>query len=111
MIETGWTVRLSAEAEHDFPRIPDYPIGTYGERQSDLYKTLIQESLATLSPGPEVPGSVARDDIRPGLRSVHISRPGRRGRHFIVYHAVSDNLVVVLRILHDAMDLPRHIPY
>ena len=110
MIETGWTVRLSTEAEHDFLHILDYTIETYGERQSDLYKTLIQESLSALSSGPDVPGNMMRDDIRLGLRSIHISRPGRRGRHFIVYRAVQDNLIVVLRILHDAMDLPRHIP-
>jgi toxin ParE1/3/4 len=35
---------------------------------------------------------------------------GRRGRHFIMYRAASGNVIEVVRILHDAMDLARHIP-
>ncbi len=110
MIEKYWTVRLSAEVENDFYSILDYTIETFGERQADPYKTLIQEALSTLSSGPEAPGSKTRNDIQAGLRSLHISSPGRRGQHFIIYSAAPDNLIVVLRILHDAMDLPRHIP-
>lgn len=31
-------------------------------------------------------------------------------RHFIVYRVVSRELVVILRVLHDSMDLARHLP-
>ena len=110
MTETHWDIRLGAEAKKDFTRILEYTSDIFGQRQSDIYKTLIQESLAALMAGPSAPGSVARDEIRPGLRSLHVARRGRHGRHFIIYRAASDNFIVVLRILHDAMDLVSHIP-
>lgn len=56
------------------------------------------------------PGSAGRDEILIGLRTVHVARRGHRGRHFIKYRAADDQVIEVLRILHDAMDLVRHIP-
>lgn len=110
MIAAHWDIRLSADAENDFVRIIEYSIDAFGERQTDLYRGLIFDALSALAAGPDVAGSIGRDDIRSGLRSLHITRQGRRGRHFIVYRAAPDNVIVVLRILHDAMDLARHIP-
>ena len=65
--------------------------------------------VAALEAGPEIAGSAARDEIPPGLRSLHVGRLGRRGRHFILYRPAVGEVVEVLRILHDAMDLARHI--
>lgn len=49
----------------------------------------------------------AREDIAPGLRLLHA---GGRGRHVLLFRPAGDNVIMVLRILHDAMDLARHIP-
>ena len=68
------------------------------------------ETLPALESGPVAPGSATRDEIMPGLRSLHIARRGRPGRHFILYRAADGNVVEVLRILHDAMELSRHMP-
>ena len=41
------------------------------------------------------------------------SSQGRKGRHFIMFRTGHDKdrkVIEVLRILHDAMDLPRHLP-
>ncbi|MEI9987232.1 MAG: type II toxin-antitoxin system ParD family antitoxin [Aliidongia sp.] len=110
MTGVRWGIRLGAVAEADFARILEYTSDTFGQRQSDLYRNLIQEALAALAAGPEVPGSIARDDIRPGLCSLHVARRGRRGRHLIIYRTAPGNLILVLRILHDSMDFPRHAP-
>jgi toxin ParE1/3/4 len=59
-----------------------------------------------------VPGAKPRDDIAPGLRSLHVARSGRKGRHIIIFRARGSDktaVIEVLRILHDAMDLPRHL--
>ena len=59
-----------------------------------------------------MPGARKRDDIAGGLMTLHVARGQRRGRHLILYRArtTSDPPVVdVLRLLHDAMDLPRHL--
>jgi len=60
--------------------------------------------------GPDVLGSRARDDISPGLRTLDVARRGRRGRHFLLYRATADLEIEILRILHDAMELRRHLP-
>jgi toxin ParE1/3/4 len=46
---------------------------------------------------------------------MHVTRNGRKGRHFVLFRADADADAVsrqidVLRILHDSMDLARHRP-
>ena len=54
---------------------------------------------------------MARDEIIPGIRTLHVERHGRRGRHFLVYRAADGQTVEIGRILHDRMDLQRHLPF
>ena len=105
-----WRIRLGREAERDFSAILRYTADNFGGRQAGLYKTLLIDALAALGDGPDIPGSAARDEIAPGLRTLHVSRRGRPGRHFILYRAGQGRVVEILRILHDAMDLARHVP-
>ena len=97
-------------AEKDFARILKYTRDTFGERQVEAYRATLLEALAALTAGPDVPGSTARDDILAGLRTLHVARQGRRGRHFVMYRAGQGHVIEVVRIVHDAMDLARHVP-
>ena len=45
-----------------------------------------------------------------GLYTFHVARHGRRGRHFLLYTVAPGRIVEILRILHDNMDLQRHLP-
>jgi toxin ParE1/3/4 len=110
LIALVWRIRLGAEAEKDFARILGYTQDTFGPRQAEIYQATILEALESLGFGPDVPGSIARDEIRPHLRSLHVARRGHRGRHLILYRSGHGRLIEVIRILHDAMDLARHIP-
>jgi toxin ParE1/3/4 len=83
---------------------------TFGAPQADIYQVTLINALAAPDSGPDMPGSVARDEILPGLSSLHVARLGRRGRHFIMYRAAPGQVIEVVRVLHDAMDLARHIP-
>jgi toxin ParE1/3/4 len=105
-----WRIRLGSEAEKDFARILKYTKDTFGPRQVEVYRATLLEALAALDAGPDVLGSVAREEIFPNLRTLHVSCRGRRGRHFIMYRAVQGHVIGVVRILHDAMDLARHVP-
>jgi toxin ParE1/3/4 len=105
-----WRIRFGIEAENDLAGILKYTKDTFGRRQVDIYRVTVLEALAALDAGPDVPGSVPRNEIRPGLRTLHVARHGRRGRHFIMYRAADDHVIEVVRILHDAMDLARHLP-
>ena len=110
MTRTQWRIRLGAEAEKDFAHILKHTRDNFGDRQVAIYQRTLLEALALLENGPDAPGSAARDEILNGLRTVHVARRGRRGRHFIMCCAADDQVIEVLRILHDAMDLARHIP-
>ncbi len=110
MTTTRWKVRLGVEAEKDFVRILKYTADTFGEWQASIYKAKLTDAIAALESGPDAPGSVSRDEILPNLRSLHVARHRRGGRHFIMYRATTGQVIEVVRILHDAMDLARHIP-
>jgi toxin ParE1/3/4 len=100
-----WRVRLSEPAEQDFLTILNWTGENFGRRQARVYRRTLIAALAALHDGPDVPGSVVRDEIQPGLRSLHVARTGRRGRHFVLHRTAVATTVEVIRILHDAMDL------
>ncbi|QQP91039.1 type II toxin-antitoxin system RelE/ParE family toxin [Skermanella sp. TT6] len=77
------------------------------------YSRTLGASLKDLSEGPDVVGVRVRDDISPGLYSLHVARKGRKGRHIVLYRASvsgEEAFVDVLRILHDSMDIMTHLP-
>jgi toxin ParE1/3/4 len=111
VVETaGWRIRLGAAAEVDFANIVTWTAQEFGARQAGLYRETLVNALAELGRGPEVAGSMARDEIASGLRSLHVARRGRRGRHFILYRVAPGRLIEIVRILHDSMDTRRHLP-
>lgn len=111
MAERKWRVRLGAAAELDFANILRWTTENFGARQSRRYRDTLVRAIGELANGPEVGGSKARDEIMRGLRTLHVARHGRRGRHFLLYRAVSGNIIEIGRILHDGMDMQRHLPF
>jgi toxin ParE1/3/4 len=110
LTQASWRIRLGAEAEKDFVRILKYTKDNFGQGQVEVYGATLLDALALLDNGPDVSGSAARDEIQSGLRSLHVARQGRHGRHLILYRTAPGNVNEVVRILHDAMDLARHVP-
>jgi toxin ParE1/3/4 len=110
---TGWTVRLTQSAERDFTDIVHWSVQRFGPTQARIYAETVSIALQDLAAtGPTLAGVVARDEISPGLSTLHVARNRRKGRHFILFRVTGRNqhVIDVLRILHDAMDLPRHVP-
>lgn len=111
--EGRWVVRLAAVAERDFQQIVLWTAQQFGAAQARVYAATLSSALEALSAGPAVIGAQARDDIARGLYTLHVARQGRKGRHFVKFRASRDHrlqIIEVLRLLHDAMDLPRHLP-
>ena len=107
-----WRIRLSATAEADYRNILRWTAQRFGEAQAVAYHDVLADAIAALANGPEVPGARKRDDIASGLMTLHVARGQRRGRHAILYRARATSeppMVDVLRLLHDAMDLSRHV--
>jgi toxin ParE1/3/4 len=108
-----WVVRLTSAAESDFAQIVRWTASQFGARQAQTYARTLSLAIEALSAeGPDVLGAVARGDIAADLRSLHVARSGRKGRHIVIFRVrtVDESPVIeVLRMLHDAMDLPRHV--
>ena len=110
MAERRWRVRLGAAAELDFANILRWTTENFGLRQSRVYRDTLVQAIGELADGPNVAGSMARDEIIAGLRTLHVARRGRRGSHFLMYRAAPNSTIEIVRILHDKMDLRRHVP-
>jgi toxin ParE1/3/4 len=107
--ERRWRVRLGAAAEVDFANILKWTAENFGARQSRVYRDTLVQAIGELAEGPDVACSRARDEIMPGLRTLHVARRGRRGSHLLMYRTVKGTIEIV-RILHDRMDLQRYLP-
>jgi len=105
-----WKLRLAAQAELDFFEIITWTLENFGERQAETYAETLTLAIEALHDGPEQLRAKAQDDIGPGIRTLHVARRGRSGRHFVVFSEAKDKYIDVLRLLHDSMDLARHIP-
>jgi toxin ParE1/3/4 len=98
---------ISASARRDIANVLDASVQGWGAAQGRNYRLLIEQALNDLLQQPEHPASRARDEIQPGLRSFHIARQGRPARHLILYRLADTGDLQVLRLVHDAMDLPQ----
>lgn len=106
-----WQVRLSAAAERDFQSILTWTAEQFGAVQARSYADILTAAILALNGGPDILGARPRDEIAPGLRVLHAARHGRRARHLLLYRAGPDAVIEVLRILHDAMDIERHLSH
>ena len=110
--------RLSEAAETDIIDILVWSEAQFGEPARRRYQRLILTGLTDIATDPARPGSVERPELGDGVRSWHLrdSRDRARGvegvvqrpRHFIIYRSV-DAHILIGRILHDAMELERHL--
>ena len=110
MLPQNWRARLSAAAERDFASIIEWTNERFGARQARLYRDALEEGIRTLGNGPDVPRAKPRDDIIAGVWSLHIATNRRRGRHLLLYRVTGTNTIEIARILHDSMDIARHLP-
>lgn len=105
-----WKVRLTAAAEADVRAIFLWTVEHFGVEQARRYRQTIFAALRDLGDGPEGAGVRDRVELGRGLKSLHVARHGRRGRHLILFAAGAEDRIQILRILHDSMDLARHLP-
>jgi len=112
--------RLSAPAQQDIIEILAYTTQHFGEAARRRYETLLVKAFQDVAVDPHLRGSRLRPDIGVGVLTYHLrhtrehARSSLRGvrspRHFLLYRVISAELVGIGRILHDAMDVERHLP-
>ncbi|MFM9863889.1 MAG: type II toxin-antitoxin system RelE/ParE family toxin [Micropepsaceae bacterium] len=104
----GWSVRLSDLAERDVRDIAVWTHNTFGTVQAERYSDALSLTLERLLGGPHVAGVRERLEISKGLFSLRVRVKRRQGRHSIFFR-VDQGEILIVRILHDAMDLDRQL--
>jgi len=103
---------LTRGARQDIRGILAYTLRTFGTLQFGRYRDLIARCVRLIQLDPVHPASKSLDGVAPGLRTLHLRHAAAgatSGRHVLVY-VTRGNDIFVLRVLHDSMDLPRHLP-
>ncbi len=93
--------RLRPKARADIDDIWSYSYRTWGTQQARRYVAVLRDVCTELATDPALGRS--RDDLHEGLRVYPA------GRHLIFY-LTADRGIDVVRILHERMDIARHLP-
>lgn len=91
---------LSNQADEDLADIYLYSYGTFGEAQADVYFLALRDCLQMLANNPRI--GRAADYLRPGLLW------HRHARH-VVFYLIEETGIFIVRVLHDSMDMARHV--
>lgn len=112
--------RVSNTARADIVDILRLSQTQFGDQARQRYQMLILAALQALADTPCRIGSHDRDELAPGLRSYHLiySRQQakqthgmvKKPRHIVFYRVANDDIIEVVRLLHDAMEVQLHLP-
>lgn len=94
-------MRLSKLAFGDLDSIYSFRRQKWGSEQADRYVEAIWAAFEKVAQAPE--RCRLRNELHPGCRICFV------GRHAILYR-IHEGRVEIARVLHDAMDFPRHVP-
>lgn len=93
---------LTNKAVDDLTNIWNYTIDTWSEHQADSYYNMLIESCQKITEHPRLYGA-NYDDIIEGLRGY------RANKHIIFYMIMPNDDILVIRILHQRMDLKHRL--
>ena len=102
------SVSLAAAAQADLDTIAAWTTENFGPAQAQSYIEVIVDTIDELTAQTSPSRSLARDEVAKGMRTLHMRKRGRRGRHFLLYAETADE-VKIQRVLHDSMELSRHL--
>lgn len=92
---------VAPQAQQDIIDILRYTGETWGQEQILSYGNKIDEAFNTIGRNPEI-----------GRRSSELPETHRLyavGSHFVVYRRIQGEVIAVVRMLHQRMNLTRHI--
>jgi toxin ParE1/3/4 len=111
---------VSRAAQADIESILAWTEEHFGEEGRLRYEALLVQALLDVGKNPDRPGSGGRPEIASDARTYHLFHSRnrvarsigriRRPRHFLLYRLGGDRRIEIGRVLHDSMDLPRHLP-
>ncbi|CAI8956132.1 type II toxin-antitoxin system RelE/ParE family toxin [Pseudomonas soli] len=113
----GLVVRISPQAYTDIADTLRFTEVRLGEALRSQYQDLLLRTFSSLAEEPTHINSRLRDELSPGLRSLHLSFNVLQmtddrmisPRHIVFYRTGADQVVEILRVLHDAMEIAQHL--
>jgi len=105
-----WVVRLTAAA--DYRQILCWSLKHFGRVQARTFADALSAALKTLSTCAAIPCVTEPTGIATNIRTLHVARVRRKGRHFMAFregNLKNYHVIDVPRLLHDSMGLERHV--
>ncbi|MGC1272160.1 MAG: type II toxin-antitoxin system RelE/ParE family toxin [Planctomycetaceae bacterium] len=112
--------RLSPLAEQDLESILAWTHEHFGERGRLRYEALLLRAILDVADDPQRSGCRPRPELAAGAMTYHLlsSRNNvpksagrvRKPRHFLLFRHTADGCLEVGRVLHESMDVERHLP-
>jgi toxin ParE1/3/4 len=112
-------VRITAAARKDILALMHWSLREFGPNAARRYDTLLAQALSDVAEDAERAGVRQRPELAKGILVYHLELSRGRvkdalgmvhhPRHFLVYR-LQDDIVEILRVLHDARELHRHVP-
>ena len=93
---------LTNKAVEDLSDIWEYTVDTWSERQADDYYNMLIASFQKITENPQLFG-LKYEEIAEGLHGY------RANKHIIIYRILADEDILIIRILHQRMDLKHRI--
>ena len=94
-------LRFTNKAVEDLTSIWNYTFKTWSERQADEYYEMLISACRRILVSSLVPARLYTE-ISPDLYGV------KDGYHLIFFKTITDGDVLIVRILHERMDIKRH---
>ena len=96
-------VRYSNKAVEDLTSIWEYTFSKWSESQADEYYHMLVSTCNRLL-YPSIISNRSYEEIAKGLYGV------KAGYHLVFYNIMANDDIMVVRILHERMDIKRHLP-
>lgn len=93
---------LTNKAVEDLSDIWEYTVDTWSERQADDYYNMLIASFQKITENPQLFG-LKYEEIAEGLHGY------RANKHIIFYSILADEDILIIRILHQRMDLKHRV--
>ena len=110
-------LRLSGAARHDIEDLLAWSEEHFGQAARQRYEALLACALQDVAEDTRRPGIQARPELGASVFSDHLmcSRPRvaakvMRPRHLLICRHTVSGVVDILRVLHDALEISRHLP-
>jgi toxin ParE1/3/4 len=92
---------LSPAVQADLDQIWDYTRDRWGVEQAEEYLGELQRAIERAAANPRI--GRACDEIRPGYLKL------AAGSHTLFYRVTAEGVIDVVRVLHQRMDVDRHL--